>query len=245
VATARVDLTSADVVVVPEISGIAPPQPAVPVSAGAPRAIRTTATATTALVPDIIWAIVAVVGVVVAAFVADAVAPDAAFPPQELPTAAEGLTLFALFYVAAQAIERLLEPFSSFLLPNQDKKKDADEALAEAKKAKADAAKSGTDESAKKAETELEKAAKEKAELAALNRHRAILFWGIASVVGIAVSAGMKLYFLQRTGIANSSRWWEILATGLIIGAGTKPLHDLIEFISSKKEGAEKAEGRA
>lgn len=240
-ATARVDLTSADVVVVPEVSGIAPPPP----PTAAARAIPTTATATTALVPDIIWAVVTVVGVVVAAFVANAVAPDAAFPPQELPATAEGLTLFALFYVAAQAIERLLEPFSSFLLPNQDKEKEADEAVADAKKAKTDAARTGTDESVKKAESELENAAKEKAELAALNKHRAILFWGIASVAGIAVSAGMKLYFLQKAGIANSSRWWEILATGLIIGAGTKPLHDLIELISSKKEGAEKAGGRA
>lgn len=238
-------MTSADVVVVPEISGFAPPRPAAPPQAAAARAIPTTATATTGFVPDIIWAVFAVVGVVVAAFVADAVAPDAAFPSQELPAAAEGLTLFALFYVAAQAIERLLEPFSSFLLPNQDKKKEADEAVAGAKKAKADAAKTGTDANVDKAESELEKAAKAKAKLAARNRHRAILFWGIATVVGIAVSAGMKLYFLQKAGIGNSSRWWEILATGLIIGAGTKPLHDLIEFISSKKEGAEKAEGRA
>jgi hypothetical protein len=238
-------LTSADVVVVPDISGFGPPRPAAPPQAAAARAIPTTATATTGFVPDIISAVSAVVGVVVAAFVADAVAPDAAFPPQELPAAAEGLTLFALFYVAAQAIERLLEPFSSFLLPNQDKRKEADEAVADAKKAKADAAQTGTDANVDKAESELDKAAKAKARLAARNRHRAILFWGIATVVGIAVSAGMKLYFLQKAGIANSSRWWEILATGLIIGAGTKPLHDLIEFISSKKEGAEKAEGRA
>jgi hypothetical protein len=33
-------------------------------------------------------------------------------------------------------------------------------------------------------------------------------------------------------GISNGPRIVEILATGLIIGSGTKPLHDLITLIS-------------
>jgi hypothetical protein len=86
------------------------------------------------------------------------------------------------------------------------------------------------------ARTAVDGAARAGADAPSLRRLRAIAFWATATVLGTAVSAGMKLYFLERVGIANSSRWWEVLATGLI-GAGTKPLHDLIEYISAKKEG--------
>lgn len=246
-ATARIDLSSANVVVVPEMSGIAAPEPTLPQPTAQPSAIPKVATATTSLIPDVMWAFIAVAGVVVTAFAADALASDAGFPAQQPPAAVDGLVLFAVFYVAAQAIERLLEPFSSLLLPNQDKTKEADEAAAAARKAIADAEKGTRDNEGdiNAAKRKLDEAAKQKAELAALNGHRTILFWGVATALGIVASAGMKLYFLQRAGIPNSSRWWEILATGLIIGAGTKPLHDLIEFISSKKESAERQAARA
>ncbi len=52
---------------------------------------------------------------------------------------------------------------------------------------------------------------------------------------------GLKLYFLTQVGIASPPRTFEILATGLIIGAGTKPLHDLAALIEKKKESVEAA----
>jgi hypothetical protein len=188
-------------------------------------------TSSTSRVDDVWWALISVAVVIVGALIADSVAPDDAFPPTSLPTPAEGLTIFATFYVVAQAVERLLEPFSRVLLPADSEEEEA------AKKAVAaqNAVNASTD-----AQDQVDAAAKAKAELASKGQHRTILFWALASLVGVAVSAGMKLYFLQRVGIANSSRWWEILATGLIIGAGTKPLHDLIEFISAKKSEASK-----
>jgi len=48
----------------------------------------------------------------------------------------------------------------------------------------------------------------------------------------------MNLYFMNTVGLTVGQRWEEILATGLIVGAGTKPLHDLVNLISSKSAGA-------
>ena len=43
----------------------------------------------------------------------------------------------------------------------------------------------------------------------------------------------LHLYFLRTVGIQQNNRFLEILATGLIIGGGTKPLHDLVTMISN------------
>jgi hypothetical protein len=66
---------------------------------------------------------------------------------------------------------------------------------------------------------------------------RATVFWAIATCLGMLVAAAMNLYFMNTVGITIGQRWEEILATGLIIGGGTKPLHDLVKLISSKSAG--------
>jgi len=248
-ATARVDFSS-DVIVIPDVSRAPAREPGEPEAAAAAVPIPMTATHTTNVVVEYLWALIAVAAIVAAVFVADGVAPDENFPPPEQPALVDGLVLFAVFYVAAQAIERLLEPFSNLLMTSEKKTADAEEGVKEAKIAIGNAqeaeAGGGVPETvAANVETTLDNAAMAMAVAAARDRHRAILFWVLATVVGIAVSAGMKLYLLQRAGIPNTSRWWEILATGLIIGAGTKPLHDLIEFISAKKESAAEEAARA
>jgi hypothetical protein len=236
-ATAVVDFSKEArpaVVVIGEAEG--GPAFAAPAAAPAASDVPTTAKASTSFGVDLVWAVASVIVVLLAAVIADRVAKDSAFPGTT-PVLTDGLTIFAVFYVAAQAIERLLEPFSGVLLPKDEAKADAAEATSNAKKKVQDAA---TDSGANSAATEaLATAAQKQAKLGALEAHRTILFWVLATVLATAVSAGMKLYFLQRVGIANSSRWWEVLATGLIIGAGTKPLHDVIEFISAKKEAAD------
>jgi hypothetical protein len=85
------------------------------------------------------------------------------------------------------------------------------------------------------ADTEITEAAQKDANLAERRWHRMIAYWAIASIVGMTISASFKLYLLSTVGIANPLRWQEILATGLVIGAGTKPLHDLTGIISAKK----------
>lgn len=190
--------------------------------------------------------VVAIAAIVLAAFVADPVFADSAFGGGATAAPVDGVTIFAVFFVGALAIERLLEPLSTAILP-QDAKK---QAAADTKKVAANltdavAAEKRANPAAEPPRTPEAQAAVNAAAVAeqALSDDawkRKVLFWAIASIVAVVVSATLKLYFLRTVGIAGPGRWEEILATGLIIGAGTKPLHDITELISAKKE-AEKS----
>jgi hypothetical protein len=222
----------------------------------------------------------------------------------------DGLTIFAVFFVAALAIERLLEPLSNAMLPKGDKKRQADNAKTEAgqemlslgaarndhhrliavcheyqageidaeqarqelsdfggynddaalnaatralDQAKTNGAASDADAKAAlqrvvhaaakpsaDTATKKVKAAAESAEaLSVRELLRTTTFWVIATCLGMIIAAMMKLYFLNTVGITAGSAWLEILATGLIIGAGTKPLHDLVQMMSTKSAAGE------
>jgi hypothetical protein len=159
-----------------------------------------------------------------------------------------GLTIFAVYFVAAQAIERLLEPVASFF--GQTPADDLDSATATAQskvdEAHVVASASGSSSDQKReandaATAALKEAATKKAKKASSQADRAIAFWALASAVGIAASAFLKLYLLTTVGVASPGRILDVIATGLIIGAGTKPLHDLVTLISAQKTAAKSA----
>lgn len=169
---------------------------------------------------------------------------DPDFPPGDggdgnLPV--DGMTIFSVFFVAALAIERLLEPLSGWLVPTDAAKQKATESLDKARVAIAtvQGQSKPTAEVVSEAQHSLEVATQHLADLAEKRWQRGVWMWTIASVVGMVAAALLKLYFLNTVGIAEASRWQEILATGLIIGAGTKPLHDLTELITAKKQASE------
>jgi hypothetical protein len=56
---------------------------------------------------------------------------------------------------------------------------------------------------------------------------------GIASLLGVAASGAFGLFFLAKFGI-RTSNWVDVFFTGILIGGGTKPLHDFISLIQSK-----------
>ncbi|WP_148616057.1 hypothetical protein [Nocardioides rubriscoriae] len=192
-----------------------------------------------------LWATLATGTIVAAALIANKVFDDAGFVPGTGNKPVDGMTIFAVFFVGATAIERLLEPLSSAILPQETKKQVAG--------AKKDAAQDVTHELAlqimafpadpatetrARARASLDEAAEAAQDVADRDWYRTVAFWALASVVAIVASASLDLYFLGTVGIASPSRWEEILATGLILGAGTKPLHDLIELLSAKKDAA-------
>jgi len=185
-------------------------------------------------------ALILLVGVLVTLLVTD---PDFATRPK--PAApVEGLTILAVFFVGALAIERLLEPIAGVLLPKADKEAKAKN-TASAASQKVDAATiagPGADKIIEEAGAALQTAAAAKAELSDWVWARTILYWALASSIGIYVSAAMKLYLLRTVGIGDASRWQEVLATGLIIGAGTKPLHDLTKLIVAQKTAKQAAQ---
>jgi hypothetical protein len=111
--------------------------------------------------------------------------------------------LLAGFYVAAQVIERLME-LITHLLPTWKPPPSPDTKLPE---------------------TGVVGAAYTKADRAACSL-------GVASLLGVAASASFGLYFVSKFGI-HTKRWVDIFVTGVVIGAGTKPLHDFISLIQN------------
>ncbi len=58
-------------------------------------------------------------------------------------------------------------------------------------------------------------------------------FWAIASVCGLGIS-GVGFFLLQSVSSDHVNTVLDLAVTGLAIGAGTKPVHDLITSIQSK-----------
>ena len=188
----------------------------------------------------------AFVGVAAAAFLA--LRATNHFPYSATPVApAAGLTIFAVFFVAAQGLERLLEPLASLLKADTREALNAAKADAQAQvdSAQAAAGNGGADPAfvaaAAAAQTALDAAATAKAKHQSSQANRTVAFWAIASAGGIVSAAILKLYLLTVVGVASPGRVMDVIATGLIIGGGTKPLHDLASLITAQKESSASA----
>lgn len=118
-------------------------------------------------------------------------------------TTASGIGIFAIFYLLAQFIERVIEIFSnSRLLGGND------------------------DEDEKNPK----------------NRARAVSLWCIASGFGI-VACYLTVGLLQVLGItfifsAIQGHLLDAIISGVVVGSGTKPLHDLINLIDNKSNSS-------
>ena len=126
---------------------------------------------------------------------------------------------FAGLFIVALAIERALEPFTKYLGPDtavlQQRR---DEALV-----KGDA----SDKAARQAD---------------LKRGReltAVVVWGAATSLGFVLSSALNITLLQAIRADGSGQppfWADLLVTGLVLGAGTKPLHDLVTNLQKSKD---------
>ncbi|KFU79256.1 hypothetical protein SAMN04489729_2897 [Amycolatopsis lurida] len=133
------------------------------------------------------------------------------------PQIAADFNAFALLFVLALAIERLVQPFAPILGPNSD---DAKNELRTARSAGNDAG-----------------VAEAKAKLAEARSRTAIVTWGFATGLACLLAAGANITLLraiidpQGTQIAF---WLDLLVTGLVVGAGTKPINDLWTRLQNK-----------
>jgi hypothetical protein len=143
----------------------------------------------------------------------------------------DGLTIFAVFFVAAAAIERLLEPIAGLLPDKADLNKEAEDKKAEAEDLLS-SQKAGDQTKAEGKQAEA-KAATD------LVFGQTIGFWALATIIAIITSALLKLYLPYVVGIGYGGRAFQILATGLVIGGGTKPLHELVGYMTAAKEAKE------
>jgi hypothetical protein len=164
-----------------------------------------------------IFALVSIVavGIYWLFFVAQHVIPD--LNPAPAVQLAEGVAAFALFYVAAQAIERVLEPIASMDPWKKKRQTTRDQALAAA------ASGDGTASAAATAQGALDQ----------WRANRAVALWAIATILGMFASAKLGLYFVSALVEVDPNVHLDVLVTGLAIGGGTKPLHDLITRVQA------------
>jgi hypothetical protein len=124
-------------------------------------------------------------------------------------------------FILALAIERALEPFSRKLGPDTTKRKaKRDEALAGPRAA-------GRKYRAPEFEDAIEIS----------RRLTAVVTWGVATGLGFLLCAMLNITLLDAVRANGSGQppfWADLLVTGLAVGAGTKPLHDLVANIERK-----------
>jgi hypothetical protein len=130
-------------------------------------------------------------------------------------------------------LERFLEPLSQVLLPSDPAKQAAASSKSEAQAMGADPATSAAAVAVKAA-----KAADEQAKADRLRERRTIIFWAIASICGLGISGGFGFFLLQSVSVTPVNSFLDLAITGLTIGAGTKPLHDLITSMQAKASSA-------
>jgi hypothetical protein len=164
--------------------------------------------------------------------------------PNPLILDVEGFSVFAPLYIAAQAIERFLEPLAGRIGTTTSEKS----ALKRARQHKVRLeALPATDPQRTLANLETADTQIEAAELALAKAQakRAIPLWAVASVLGLLVCAILGLGLIEAIAKQRPSsefiRTVDVLLTGLAVGAGTKPLHDLITRIEKAKDNADSA----
>ena len=69
-------------------------------------------------------------------------------------------------------------------------------------------------------------------------KNTAIVTWGVASGLGCLACAllGVGLLTAIQGDGTTPATWLDVLVSGLVVGAGTKPLHDLITNIQASKD---------
>jgi hypothetical protein len=126
-------------------------------------------------------------------------------------------SVYAGLVVFAGAVERILEPFSN-LFPGTRARSEYESSVA----AMANGHPAMT----------LRDVAVAKAKVDRAMSDRTVLLWGVATAIAAIVSAASGFYLLHMIAapdwVTSIPRWVDALVTGLIVGTGTKPLHDLI-----------------
>jgi hypothetical protein len=140
--------------------------------------------------------------------------PEAFTPP-------DGISIFAVLFIFAQAIERGLEPLTNYAgnladgLDTHGKAKERDELIAKGKKVKA---------------------VRKQMEIDQARQDRAVVVWAVASVVAMLGCGALGIMLLALVGAKGVPVWVDIAITGLVIASGTKPLHDLVSYVQKSKE---------
>lgn len=162
--------------------------------------------------------------------------------PAPLVVDTTGFSVFAPLYIAAQAIERFLEPFAARWNNTTAEKLALKKARGHKARLESKAAQGVTLEMLEAADGEV---ANREGQLAKAKSKRAIPLWAAATALALIVSAILGLGLIEAVSKTPPGsefiRTVDVLLTGIAIGAGTKPLHDLISRIEKAKDNADPA----
>jgi hypothetical protein len=146
----------------------------------------------------------------------------------------EGISVFAVFYLMAQFIERAVEPFSEMKLQTKPEAKlfsDTD-TISDLRKMLKDLSENKRD---KEAEKKLDK----------YEAKRVFAFWGLNSFLGILLCyftvglfevVGVSFQPLAVASRTITGHTFDSILSGMIVGAGSKPLHDLIGYLEKQEK---------
>jgi hypothetical protein len=126
------------------------------------------------------------------------------------------MSTFGALFVFSAAVERVLEPFARWMPGGKEQE------LYERAVADSDNGVPGA----------MQAAAHYKAAVDSARASRGVLMWGIATFAATVLSASAGFYLLRMLAVDPGwdgiAPWADALVTGLVVGSGTKPLHDLI-----------------
>ena len=135
-------------------------------------------------------------------------------------------------FILALAVERAVEPFSRMLGPDTAKRMAArDRALAGAR-----------------ADDMAEIAVEYQLAVDMCRRLTAVVTWGVATGLAFLLCSQLNITLMQTVRASNSGAppfWADLLVTGLVVGAGTKPLHRLFAAFEPGKQGHSHGKNRA
>ena len=83
------------------------------------------------------------------------------------------------------------------------------------------------------------KKGRDRAGVETCRRLTAVVTWGVATGLAFLLCAQLNITLLQAVRANGSGQppfWADLLVTGLVVGAGTKPLHDLVSNIECSKD---------
>jgi hypothetical protein len=134
---------------------------------------------------------------------------------------------FAAMFAVSAAVERVLEPFSRFM-PGRGAQEKYEKAVADMENGVPGA---------------MNAAAHFKSAVDSARASRGVLMWGLATFAATLMSAGSGFYLLRAlsanphwNGVAT---WADALVTGLVVGSGTKPVHDILTRVQQRTNAAQ------
>jgi hypothetical protein len=144
----------------------------------------------------------------------------------------DATALFGVLFAFATAVERVLEPFARFF-PGQHAKGELERAVANLANKYHDASLD-----------DLVQVAHAKSMVDKGRANRGLVSWGLAVGLATVASSAGGLYLLHSIageGWNGIAVWVDAIVTGIVVGSGTKPLHDVISKVQKNKEKSEDA----